>query len=152
MNSTQFIWNMQKRDILYNIIKNRIENNELRGELIMSAYLLILMGDINHSGCVIMQPEMMRNFICIVTKADSNLDFPMSEFTLAPFYWEPEDGYLIYKKLDEAASNENLPTELRRVAVTLMTEGRSPRNGYILKMNAYYMKHFIDIITDTLLL
>lgn len=48
MNSTQFIWNMQKRDILYNIIKNRIENNELRGELIMSAYLLILMGDINH--------------------------------------------------------------------------------------------------------
>ena len=61
MNSTQFIWNMQKRNILYNIIKNRIENNELRGELIMSAYLLILMGDINHSGCVIMQPEMSLN-------------------------------------------------------------------------------------------
>ena len=74
----------------------------------------------------------------------------MDTFELKAFYWKEEDGWKIYHKLKEAASDITLDEETRLVASSLLHDGSPSMFGYGLKMNAYYMEHFIYIISKNL--
>ena len=63
------------------------------------------------------------------------------------FYWETKQGWKIYNKLQKAAADESLDDEMRFAAEALLADGHPSCMGYTLKMNDYYMEHFIYIIT-----
>lgn len=72
----------------------------------------------------------------------------MDPFKLTLFYWNPEDGWKVYHKLKDAAVDTTLDEETRLVASSLLHDGSPSMMGYGLKMNAYYMQHFIKIVTS----
>lgn len=66
------------------------------------------------------------------------------------FYWEPVEGKKIYLKLKEAAVNTTLDEETRYIATNLLNNGHPSAIGYSLRMNMFYMEHFIKIISGAL--
>lgn len=70
-----------------------------------------------------------------------------NKFSCKLFYWNPEDGWKVYHKLKEAAKDMQLDEETRYVASSLLHEGSPSAMGYSLRMNAYYIEHFIKIVT-----
>lgn len=71
-------------------------------------------------------------------------------FSCKSFYWNQEKGWKIYCSLEKAAVDTTLDEETRLVASTLLHDGKPSVFGYILKMNSYYMEHFIYIISSVL--
>ena len=66
------------------------------------------------------------------------------------FYWKPAEGKCVYRRLQEAAVDTTLDEETRLVASSLLHDGSPSIMGYTLRMNAYYMEHFIKIISGAL--
>ena len=64
------------------------------------------------------------------------------------FYWEAEQGWKIYGQLKKAAEDPNLDEDIRYVAQNLLMDGSPSIIGYSLRMNEFYMEHFIYIITN----
>ena len=64
------------------------------------------------------------------------------------FYWNKEEGWKIYNKLQAAAENESLDDEIRFAAEALLADGTPSCMGYTLRMNEFYMERFIYIITN----
>lgn len=64
------------------------------------------------------------------------------------FYWEAEPGWKIYNQLKKAADNQDLDKDTRYVARNLLMDGTPSIIGYSLRMNEFYMEHFIYIITN----
>ena len=58
------------------------------------------------------------------------------------------EGKRVYRKLQEAAVNTTLDEETRYVAKALLADGIPSIMGYSLRMNSFYMEHFIYIITN----
>ena len=64
------------------------------------------------------------------------------------FYWNKEIGWKIYDQLKKATENKNLDENTRYVAQNLLMDGSPSIIGYSLRMNEFYMEHFIYIITN----
>lgn len=64
------------------------------------------------------------------------------------FYQEAEQGWKIYGQLKKAAEDPNLDEDTRYVAQNLLMDGSPSIIGYSLRMNEFYMEHFIYIITN----
>lgn len=95
-----------------------------------------------------MNTSAMKAFICIITDAKiSNLEV-VGKLKPIYFSWDPEEGQKILKKLEEAHVDTNLSQETRTVAGLLFNSGCC--NQYIIRMNSFFMEHFIRIITNTL--
>lgn len=71
-------------------------------------------------------------------------------FSCKLFYWKPVEGKKIYRRLQEAAVDTTLDEETRLVASSLLHDGSPSIIGYSLRMNTYYMEHFIKIISGAL--
>ena len=63
------------------------------------------------------------------------------------FYWDKETGWKIRHQLEKAAEDPNLDEDTRYVAQNLLMDGCPSVIGYSLRMNEFYMEHFIYIIT-----
>lgn len=73
-----------------------------------------------------------------------------NHFTCKYFYWNPVEGKKIYRRLQEAAVDTTLDEETRYIASNLLREGQPSIMGYALRMNMFYMEHFIKIISGAL--
>ena len=91
-------------------------------------------------GIYSVQAEHPIEMLCDKYKQENTL-------TCKYFYWKPLEGKKIYLKLKEAAVDATLDEETRLVASSLLHDGSPSAMGYGLKMNAYYMEHFIKIVS-----
>lgn len=66
------------------------------------------------------------------------------------FYWDSVEGKKIYHRLQEAAVDTTLDEETRYIANNLLKDGQPSAIGYSLRMNMFYMEHFIKIISGAL--
>jgi hypothetical protein len=66
------------------------------------------------------------------------------------FYWGPVGGRKVYRRLQEAAVDTTLEEETRLIASSLLNDGKPSIMGYSLRMNMFYMEHFIKIISEAL--
>lgn len=95
-----------------------------------------------------MNTSAMKAFICIVTDAKISNTEVVGKLKPIYFSWDTEKGQKILKKLEEAPVDTNLSQETRTVAGLLFNSGCY--NQYIIRMNNFFMEHFIRIITNTL--
>lgn len=70
--------------------------------------------------------------------------------TCRHFFWAPVEGKKVYHRLKEATVDTTLNEETRYIASNLLKDGRPSAIGYSLRMNMYYMEHFIKIISGAL--
>lgn len=85
--------------------------------------------------------EALVKMLCAKCKQEST-------YSCKYFYWEPMEGKRVYRKLQEAAVDTRLNEETRYVAKALLSDGSPSIMGYSLRMNNFYMEHFIYIMTS----